>query len=247
MHHGPENSQVPLRDRTKRREEVTENHHAGTAKEDAKRKTKESLVGGQFGRLTVTDDLGMKIICRCVCSKVKTYWRGNVIRGLTQSCGCLKKERSQEACKTHGEANRTTEYSIWSSMLTRCYNPKCRAYCNYGGRGIKVCESWRSFTNFLQDMGRANGRTLDRFPDNDGDYTPTNCRWATILEQSNNKRTNRLLTHDGITLSMRDWERRNGFGLNTIYRRLKNGWCVRDAIALPLHQGKKYHFRKSNP
>jgi hypothetical protein len=117
-------------------------------------------------------------------------------------------------------------------MLSRCTNPAVRKYHVYGGRGIKVCERWLLFENFLADMGEPPpGLTLDRI-DTDGHYEPGNCRWADQKAQQNNRRNNHLLTFDGETLGITEWQRRSGVDRHTIMRRLQKGWPIERALTL---------------
>lgn len=140
--------------------------------------------------------------------------------------------------------SRTPEYACWESMIQRCTDPNFEAYHNYGGRGIKVCERWRySFENFLADMGpRPEGKTLDRI-DDDGDYEPGNCRWATWIEQGNNRRTNKVLEYRGIRKTIAEWARETGLSYETIRSRLNHGWSVERALTALIQ--KKGNGRKS--
>lgn len=138
----------------------------------------------------------------------------------------------------HGKVG-TTTYNVWSSMLARCRNPNCPAFPNYGGRGIDVCDAWISFKGFLADMGeRPEGLTLERI-DNDRGYGPDNCRWATRSEQGRNKRSTRLLTVDGQTLSMAEWSERTGLKISTIWARIAKGWPESVAVTTPLITERK--------
>lgn len=131
------------------------------------------------------------------------------------------------------------EYYIWASIKKRCKNPKDPAYHNYGGRGITICEHWRtSFLNFFSDMGpRPPGMTLDRI-NNDGNYEPGNCRWTDRITQMNNMRTNLRITHQGETLTRAQWERRLGFCHGLIRSRLAGGWSLERAMTV-----KPYEYR----
>jgi hypothetical protein len=122
-------------------------------------------------------------------------------------------------------------------MLSRCYNKNNKDYARYGGRGIVVADAWRGdFPAFLRDMGQRPSidRTLDRI-DNDGPYSPANCRWATKKEQCCNQRTTRLLTFNGITDSLAGWASRTGLSDGTISYRLSKGMALVDALTLPAH------------
>jgi hypothetical protein len=115
--------------------------------------------------------------------------------------------------------------------MSRCND---KTHPRYGGRGIRVCARWRDFENFLADMGEAPpGMYLDRI-DNDGDYEPGNCRWATAKQSIDNRSTTRFITHDGLTLCVRDWERKLGMKQCTLWRRLKMGWSEHRALTEPV-------------
>ena len=114
-------------------------------------------------------------------------------------------------------------------MMTRCTNPHAMNYSNYGGRGIKVCDRWKNFENFYADMNDANGLTLDRV-DVNGDYEPSNCRWATRKEQGNNKRNNVVIEFSGERMTAMQWSERTGIGEGTIRKRIRLGWPVEKVL-----------------
>lgn len=136
---------------------------------------------------------------------------------------------------THGMYG-TPSWKSWAAMRQRCHYEKDISFHNYGGRGIKVCDRWmNSFENFYEDMGeRPEGKSLDRV-DNDGDYCPENCIWATKEEQGVNQRTNRIIEHDGERLTLMQWSRRTGLSKHTISRRIRLGWSVEKTLTTPLH------------
>jgi|LakMenEpi03Aug12_release.lakeMendotaPanAssembly.Ray.scaffolds.fasta_scaffold702281_2 hypothetical protein len=142
------------------------------------------------------------------------------------SCGCAR----GKLIATHGMAE-TPTYNSWKCMLARCGNEKNTQFCDYGGRGIKVCDAWKSFGLFLSDMGvRPDGTTLDRI-DANGDYEPCNCRWATSRQQSTNKRSSRFLTIDGETKTVSEWaEHEKAVSEATIRARVRLGWLHKDAV-----------------
>lgn len=152
------------------------------------------MIGKKFGRWTVLErgknnKYGQAMwLCRCDCGKEKTVGGAELRSGNTHSCGCLRPSLSAKKATTHG-ASRTSEYHIWNTMKGRCSNPRAEKYKDYGGRGITVCEHWHKFENFIADMGPKPTpiHSIDRI-DNEGHYTPDNCRWATPKEQMSNQR-----------------------------------------------------------
>lgn len=148
---------------------------------------------------------------------------------------CRKCESSTSANTVANDQFRL-ERKVWSQIKERCLNPKCKVFRRYGGRGIRVCPRWvDSFEAFLEDMGRrpSSSFSIDRV-DNDGDYTPENCRWATRRVQSRNRSDTVLLTHDGRTAVLADWASELGMNKQTLHARLKNGWSVAAALTTPV-------------
>lgn len=191
-------------------------------------------VGDRYGRLVI---LGLfredgqypkYAFCQCDCGHEPHYAPLKGLRaGSSQSCGCLQKERTQ----THG-AWGTPLFNVWSGMISRCTNPADKRWARYGGRGIKICERWLDPHAFTEDMlpGYRKGLTIDRYPDNDGNYEPGNCRWATQQQQNRNYSRNRYLEHDGKRLLLVEWAELTGISMKRIHFRLKEGWSVHDAL-----------------
>lgn len=141
--------------------------------------------------------------------------------------------KNQSYKTTHG-LSKTKTYQAWADMKTRCYNSKRAQFAFYGGRGISVCDRWKnSFENFLVDMGeKPHGHSLDRI-DTDGNYTKENCRWTTQVEQCNNRRSNKIITHNGETLTYSQWSLRLGQYRSLVNDRIRRGWDEISAISIP--------------
>lgn len=170
-----------------------------------------------------------QFICDCgVECEIDGY---NVRSGKTTTCQVCGAERLRLASVKHG-ISETPEFSTWADIQSRCYNKKGPSYKDYGGRGIKVCKKWLdSFQCFFSDMGVRPSRqhSIDRI-DNDGDYEPENCRWATINEQANNKRSNRKVTINGQTKNLHEWAKKIGISDSALSLRLKNNLPVNDLL-----------------
>lgn len=155
------------------------------------------LTGKTFSRLTVLRFVGIRKsrsfwICRCSCGNKTLRTAIELNGGTIVSCGCYQSEITaarNKAGRTHGHNNRNSpEYRSWNAMKSRCYNPKNNKSKYYRERGVTVCDRWRTFENFLADMGpRPKGTSIDRWPDKNGNYEPSNCRWATPTQQNNNR------------------------------------------------------------
>lgn len=193
-----------------------------------KRKPAADMSGQRYNRLTVVSRAGVDAheratwLCRCDCSNELVVPWFRLRQGHTKSCGCLKAELARARVTTHGKS-RSPTHNSWVGMIQRCGYTKHAEYQRYGGRGIKVCERWKSFENFLADMGeRPSGTTIDRI-DSDGDYEPANCRWATNSQQASNRRSSILIERDGRTQTVRAWCSELGINPDVIYGRLRRG------------------------
>lgn len=180
-------------------------------------------VGQRFSRLVVIEDLGGGYIrCECDCGVVKSFYRQNVVRQKSKSCGCLSKEKASDRA-THG-MSKTKVYFVWNRMWSRCTNPKIDRYPRYGGRGITVCERWKRFEAFFEDMGDipSPGHSIGRI-DNDGNYEPGNCRWETKEEQKINTSKTVYLEHHGVRKSLIEWVDGGLLSRDTAYQRINAG------------------------
>ncbi|HDY68331.1 MAG TPA: hypothetical protein ENH85_11145 [Candidatus Scalindua sp.] len=190
------------------------------------------MKGRRFGRLLVREYHGGKASywqAICDCGTEKLIASISLRNGDSKSCGCLNRELIKKRNFKHGRTH-SWEYKSWESMKSRCMNINSPDYKNYGGRGIKVCDRWLTFENFLKDMGkRSKEETIERH-DNNKDYTPSNCRWATRKEQNNNKRNNVILKHKDISLNVAQWAKKLGISKNAIYKRLRRGWAIKRAL-----------------
>ncbi len=203
------------------------------------------IAGRRFGKLAVirrdgtTRHGAILWLCVCDCGNSTRVTGASLRKGATNSCGCLRAERTRERRVTHGATRggqRRPEYEIWTNIIKRCTNPGCAAYARYGGRGITMCERWRtSFAAFLEDVGlRPSAQhTIDRI-NNDGNYEPANCRWATRSEQARN-RGNRQVEYHGRSLTLVEWSEEIGLPLRRLYWRIViAGWPVEKAFATPV-------------
>lgn len=201
-------------------------------------KKAENITGRRFNRLIV-----IKFIlrnktkyfweCKCDCGNIKIIEKRALVSGATKSCGCLNKELIIKRATKHG-LHKTKVYKTWIGIKNRCYNKNYSKFYLYGERGIKVCDRWlekNGFINFFQDMGHppSPNHSIDRI-NNNGNYEPNNCRWATIHEQNRNTRFNINITQNGETHCVSEWARILNMKKSTIYNRLFSGWKLEDSL-----------------
>lgn len=187
------------------------------------------LTGKKYGRLTVINevlkrskDRAVFWECKCECGSIVKVTGNHLKSGHTKSCGCLY---NPEMNTKHGYNRRgrvRPEYTIWNSMKYRCNNPSYKEYYLYGGRGIKVCDRWLLFENFIADMGdRPTKKHSIERRDVNGNYEPSNCFWATIEEQQNNKRTNRWIVYNGVRKNLQQWAKFIGATSQNLHKSIK--------------------------
>jgi hypothetical protein len=182
-----------------------------------------------------------RMLCNmeCFCGKTFTTYLSSVVIGNTKSCGCVTRQKAGLRFFKHGLA-KTSEHNTWVSMRRRCYDTKCKAYKNYGLRGIKVCDRWmESFENFFTDMGKrpTPEHSLERI-NNDDSYCPKNCKWETTYNQCRNRRNNTKFTYNGRTLVLSDWAKEYGINRLTLRQRLVTlKWPIEMALS-----NKDYRF-----
>ncbi len=199
-----------------------------------------------FGRLTtigprfmlpspnVKDSRSMQV-CQCDCGNVVLLQCNHLVCQHTKSCGCLRPTYCRAVYTEHG-MTKSSEYRIWCQIRNRCQSEKNQAYPNYGGRGIKVCDRWSStgigFLNFYADMGPrpSADHSIDRI-DNNGNYCPENCRWATRKEQARNRKSNNLVRYKDRIQCVTAWAEEYGISEYRLSTRLKQGMPIEDAIA----------------
>ena len=197
------------------------------------------LTGQTFDRLTVirrngsTRDGKALWECSCECGKMVIVCGKELRNEHTKSCGCLRKDKASECHITHGKTN-TKLFLVWQEMRKRCYNKNNKDYKDYGGRGITVCAEWLGDFQAFYDWSMANGYrenlTIERINTN-GNYEPTNCKWATLKEQCNNRRSNNYITYNGKTQTLQQWADEYGIARSTLSSRIyKLHWNIEKAL-----------------
>lgn len=210
-------------------------------------------IGERFGRYTVErptiPDRISRFIVRCDCGAERDVSAGDLRNGSSRSCGCLKRDATAARSTTHGHAGAggSLSYESWTSAKSRCSNPNVRAYPHYGGRGIQMCDRWKnSFHAFLQDMGERPSKdmTLERI-NNDGNYEPGNCVWASVQQQRRNTRCTRMIEFQGEVKCLSDWAAAYGLSILTLHSRLgKLGWGIERALTTPPQVGGRQSATK---
>lgn len=201
----------------------------------------EDLSGKRFGRLTVISieqtnkQKGVRWLCECDCSNTIIVAASHLKNGHTKSCGCLSKENAHTINLSHG-MSKSRIYALWNMMKQRCTNPAVDNYCDYGGRGISVCDDWINFDGFYKwtlANGYQDGLSIDRV-DNSAGYCPENCRWVDARAQANNRRNNKILEYNGERHTLSEWGDIVGIKSHTIGERLRKGWSVEKTLSTPV-------------
>jgi hypothetical protein len=210
----------------------------------------DDLTGRKFGRLTVlkrSENIRDKTawLCVCECGNAKVITADNLKRGVTRSCGCyrdyIRIENGRRNGTHHGFGTRI--YRIYRGMWQRCYDKNVSQYSRYGGKGIKICDEWLgengfvAFRNWSEKNGYQDNLSIDRI-NNNGDYSPTNCRWATDKEQMNNRNCNVFLCMNGEKHTMAEWSDITGISRATIKSRHRAGWNDVDILTKPVDKRK---------
>lgn len=205
-------------------------------------------IGDVFNGITIKEETekfsGRRhFIFICVCGNEFKSSIKHVKSGHTKSCGCRLNVVLLDRNTKHGHAKRgkiTPEFMSWSNIIERCYNPNCKKFQDYGGRGIKVCHRWLDdklgFKNFLYDMGERPSlkHSIDRFPNTDGDYEPSNCRWATPKQQVRNRRITLNVEYEGEIISLAELCEQVNVNYKRVWARLNSGWTLEDALYQPV-------------
>lgn len=207
------------------------------------------ITGEKFGRWTIVSrasnrGTAAQWVCICSCGTIRTVLAQTLKNGSSKSCGCLMAELSSIRSTKHGATKKgckSVEYITWVSMRGRCRNPNEQWFHVYGGKGVKICERWsgsEGFINFLSDMGNRPSaqHSIERI-DSNGDYEPSNCVWATKIQQSRNTSRNRLLTHSGETHCLAEWAEIRGIPRKTLAGRLRYGWTLGQALEFDIRNG----------
>ncbi len=207
------------------------------------------VIGNRYGRLQVikrVDGPGKNAwwLCQCDCGKEATVTGSRLVNGTTKSCGCLQQEVRSTNNLSHGRTG-THLYRVWQNMITRCTNERVGSYKHYGARGISVCDEWRRFEIFANDMGPTYvpGLTLERI-DVNGNYSKNNCTWASRIEQANNRRSNRYITYCGKLMTVAEVAHTVGMPVSILHHRLYDGWKLEDALSVPVKLMKKPSIRE---
>ena len=196
-------------------------------------------IGKIYGKITIIEkdkDVGYnkKYIGLCECGNVKSYYLGNLKQGYTTSCGCIHKEMMSRLHRSHHKTG-TRLYSIYINMKTRCYNKKTPNYNIYGGRGIVICDEWledfMNFYNWATSNGYEKHLTIDRI-DSNGNYEPSNCRWADHTIQNHNRSYSWNIEINGITRNAKEWCEINGVNYKTAHTRKMRGWSDIDCVTI---------------
>lgn len=194
------------------------------------------LTGRRFHRLTglyKIDGKTWRFLCDC--GKECNGDVSRVFLDRKKSCGCLRADWPRVAKAKHRKCA-SDEYRAWAGLKNRCLNKNNQKYSSYGGRGIRICDRWeKDFQAFFDDMGKkpSSKHSIDRI-DNEGDYSPENCRWATAEQQSRNRRSNRLIEYEGEIKTLAEWADLLKINRTVLYARFKSGWSVERALTQPL-------------